>query len=111
MDKHWFLVNDSKTKTDSMLAMLPWNAQCILPFTKLTRKTLSDLAALLKVQLYRKCFILVRVALGLFDMSLLAEETDIVSKLTIFYPLPNTLKLLASISKYSRSRCSLTDST
>ena len=49
INKQWFLVRDSQQGIDAVLTMVPWNTQCVISFTKSTKKTLKELFSLLQV--------------------------------------------------------------
>ncbi|KAM7449617.1 hypothetical protein ABFA07_002536 [Porites harrisoni] len=48
INKQWFLVRDSQQGIDAVLTMVPWNTQCVISFTKSTKKTLKELFSLLQ---------------------------------------------------------------
>ncbi|XP_078356019.1 slowpoke-binding protein-like [Oculina patagonica] len=48
INKQWFLVRDSKQEIDAVLTMVPWSSQCVISFSKGTRKTLKELFSLLQ---------------------------------------------------------------
>ncbi|XP_031549195.1 slowpoke-binding protein-like [Actinia tenebrosa] len=48
INKHWFVVQDSVSRSQNLLSMTPWSQHCILPCNKMTKKTLSELFSLLK---------------------------------------------------------------
>ncbi|XP_032237029.1 slowpoke-binding protein isoform X2 [Nematostella vectensis] len=43
LNKHWFLVKNSKTRMDAVLAMLEWSPKSLIPCSKQTRNTLKEL--------------------------------------------------------------------
>ena len=49
INKQWFLVRDSQQEVDAVLTMVPWSPQCVISFTKGTKKTLKELFSLLQV--------------------------------------------------------------
>ena len=49
INKEWFLVHDSQQEMDAVLTMVPWSTQCVIAFTKSTKKTLKELFSLLQV--------------------------------------------------------------
>lgn len=48
INKEWFLVRDSQQEMDAVLTMVPWSTQCVISFTKSTKKTLKELFSLLQ---------------------------------------------------------------
>lgn len=48
INKQWFLVRDSQQEVDAVLTMVPWSPQCVISFTKGTKKTLKELFSILQ---------------------------------------------------------------
>ncbi|ESO88877.1 hypothetical protein LOTGIDRAFT_219027 [Lottia gigantea] len=48
IDKHWFRVTDRRYQNERILSIIPYNPKMMLPFTKLTCKTLKDLFSILQ---------------------------------------------------------------
>lgn len=47
VNKHWFQVQDSHSRTQKLLTMTQLSQQCVLPCTNHTKRTLSELFELL----------------------------------------------------------------